>query len=86
MTAIRSAITVPTFARRLGVNADTVHAWIASGELAAVDVSTKPGGRRRWRLLPEAIAAFESGRTSRPAPLRAGRRPWKRPAGFVKFF
>ena len=60
-------LTPPAIARRYGVKPDKILAWIASGELAAINVAERPGGRPRWRISPEAIAAFERRRSSRPA-------------------
>lgn len=59
---------------RFGVSQHTVLAWIDSGELRAVDVSRKRGGKPRWRITAEALEAFENGRTKTPAPPPAPRR------------
>lgn len=43
------ALTVRDLCERFHVGEHTALAWIRSGELAAVDVSRKRGGRPRWR-------------------------------------
>ena len=82
---ITKAITPPAYAKRLGVKADTVRAWIDSGALVGLDCSTKPGGKPRWRLSESAIAAFEASRQSRPKP-KATRRRRKQQPGVIQFF
>ncbi len=64
----------PAFAKRYGVNPDKVHTWIRNGELAAIDVSTKPTGRPRWRIMPEAVEAFEARRAAKPPAPKPKRR------------
>jgi hypothetical protein len=44
--ARRTAYTVADLAGRFGVTVHTVLAWIAGGELRAVNAARKPGGRR----------------------------------------
>ncbi|MEX0655874.1 MAG: helix-turn-helix domain-containing protein [Phycisphaeraceae bacterium] len=57
--------TPPTLAKLFGINVSKVLAWIAAGELEAVDVSNRPGvGRPRWRISAEAIERFERRRSS----------------------
>jgi excisionase family DNA binding protein len=48
---------------RYGVGEHTVLAWIHRGELRAIDVSRKRGGRPKWRITAEALEAFELSRT-----------------------
>jgi hypothetical protein len=64
-------------AKRFGVGRDKVMAWIAAGELAALNVATRAGNRPRWRICPEAIESFERRRAAvpRPAPAKHARRP-----------
>lgn len=64
----------PAVAKKYGIKVDKVHAWIASGELEAVNVAERPNGRPRWRISPEALQAFERRRSSRPAPASTKRR------------
>jgi len=74
---------VKAVAAYYGVPTDNVYAWIHSGELAAIDVSEKPGeGRRRYRISREAIEEFEERRSNKPpAPKPKRRRRQKATAG-----
>ncbi|MEZ6097852.1 MAG: helix-turn-helix domain-containing protein [Pirellulaceae bacterium] len=58
--------TVPSLAKELGVNADKVRGWIASGELLAVNVGNRT--RPRWRIAPQARDAFLAARAASPPP------------------
>ena len=49
--------------KRFAVGEHTVLGWIRAGELRAVNVSRTLGGRPRWRITAEALAAFEAMRT-----------------------
>jgi len=76
---------VKTVADRLGVNQSKVLGWIRSGELRAIDVSTKRGGRPRWRIDETDLIAFESRRLASPPPTLTRRR--RKPAGdVIEFF
>ena len=44
------SLTPPQVAKRLGVNPDKVLHWIRKGELHAVNVTVKPGGRPKYRI------------------------------------
>lgn len=57
----------PAIAKRYGIKPVKVLAWIAAGELVAVNVAERSNGRPRWRVSPEALADFERRRSSRPA-------------------
>jgi hypothetical protein len=61
-------------ARERGVRLSKVRAWIASGELVAVNVAERTGHgfRPRWRVSAEALATFDRARSSKPtvAPKR----------------
>jgi excisionase family DNA binding protein len=79
-----SAFTVNAVAERYAVTEHTVLAWIGRGELRAVNVGRRPGGKRpRWRVTPEALAAFEAARTPAPALPRPRRR---KPADVIEFY
>jgi len=71
------AMTPVQVAERYGVSPDKVRSRIASGELQAIDVSTRRGGRPRWVVTPEALAAWERQRVARPTqrPQRRRRQP-----------
>jgi hypothetical protein len=57
----------------MGVKADKVLYWIHRGELPAVDVAQKEGGRPQFAVTPADLEAFKMRRTTRqPAkPMRA---------------
>lgn len=67
-------LTVAEIAERYGVSQHTILGWIRTGELRAVDVSRNPGGRPRWRVTEESLAAFEALRTPTPVPQAKRRR------------
>ncbi len=70
------AVSPNELARRLAVKPQKVLAWIARGELHAVNLADRTGGRPRWKILPEALAEFFASRQSTPttAPRRRKRR------------
>jgi hypothetical protein len=76
-------LTVADVARRYRVSPDKVRAWIARGELVAVNTAAALCGKPRWVILPDALAAFERRRTSVPPPKPPRRR---RTAGFVDYY
>ena len=60
--SLARSFSVADVAARLAVNQTKVCGWIARGELRAVNVADRPDGQRaRWRITPEALAAFEAG-------------------------
>ena len=69
-------ITPPKLARRWGIAPEKVLAWIKSGELPAMDASTIRGGRPRYLIDEDDIAAFVARRTVHRKKLkrRSGRR------------
>jgi excisionase family DNA binding protein len=60
------ALTPPAIARLLAVHPDKIRAWITRGELAAVDLADRRGGRPRWRVMPDALEAFLAARQATP--------------------
>ncbi len=62
------ALTPPAVAKKYAVNVHRVLAWIAKGDLAAVNVGD--GSRPRWRIMPEALAEFERRRRRNRRPRR----------------
>jgi len=81
-------LTPPQAARRLGVHADTVRAWINKGTLKAVNVALTPGvGRPRYRISCEELANFQARQAVTPLPKLPRARPRRSelPAGFVDF-
>ncbi len=71
------AFTVNALASRWNLPAGKVRAFIASGQLDAIDVSLNPGtGKPRYRVLADAVERFEMARTTTktaPTPLRRRR-------------
>ena len=78
------ALTVRDVAALLGIRQHGVLSLIRSGELRGVDVSLKPGGRPRWRIMPDDLEGFLSRRTLTPAGPR--RRARRRPANVKQYF
>jgi hypothetical protein len=59
--------TPPAYAASRGLDVHQVLGWIKTGQLQAVNFSD--GAQRpRYRISPEAIAAFEAARSARPEP------------------
>lgn len=75
--------TVRDLTERYGVGEHTVLGWIKRGELRAIDVSRNRGGKPRWRISAESLAAFELARTVSPPPQRT--RPKKQPS-VIEFY
>lgn len=53
---------VPEIARQLGVGQRKVIAWIKSGELVAIDLVERRGGRPRYAVDVADLAKFEASR------------------------
>jgi hypothetical protein len=69
-------LTVADVALRYRVSPDRVRAWIARGELIALNTRDVRCGRPRWVTTPESLAVFERGRQATPpapAPKRKKR-------------
>lgn len=80
--------TPPQVARSRQLRVGKVLAWIRTGELAAVNCAERRGGRPRWRISAEALAAFDAARSNRAAfrarpPPRPKRR---RDDGVIEYF
>jgi hypothetical protein len=75
--------TVADVAARYRVSPDKVRAWIKRRELAAVNVALSLCGRAQLRITPEALAAFERGRSAAPPPRPPRRR---RPVDLVDYY
>lgn len=60
------------------VSINTVTGWIHRGDLAAVNVGTRPNaGKPRWRISDAALAAFEQSRQMTRSAPREARGPRK---------
>lgn len=57
-----------------GVGEHTVLRWIHEGELKAVNVGRRLGGKPKWRITAEALEAFENLRTPTPPPSKSRRK------------
>ena len=72
---VSQMLTPPRVAERLKVSPEKVITWIRSGELAAADVSLRPGtGRPRFRVDPQELDAFLRRRSVVPTPKTKRRR------------
>ena len=72
-------LSVKAVAQLLGIRTHGVLALIRSGELRAVDVSLVPGGRPRWRILPDDLDTFVLRRTHQASPPRRRRKRLHQP-------
>jgi excisionase family DNA binding protein len=80
-----STLSVKDVAERYGVGLHTVLGWIERGELRAINVGRRPGGKKpRWRMTEGALAAFEGARSSQTSLARLARR--KRAAEVIAFY
>jgi excisionase family DNA binding protein len=79
-------LTPPEVARRLRVSADKVRSWIMRGELRAVNVADRVGGRPRWRIALEAVEEFERRRAALSARPKGRRRREPLPKDFVRYY
>ncbi len=61
-------LTVADVARRYRVSPDKVRAWIARGELRAINTASALCGKPRWVIPPDALAEFERRRAGGPPP------------------
>lgn len=89
VTATAPYLTVSKIATDLGIRRGKVLGWIARGELVAVNIADKTGGRPRWRIAAAALDSFLTGRSCRAPEPRARRRVQvnrKADPNFVKYF
>ena len=70
----RDYMTPPTVARLLGVAHDKVLQWITSGELRAVNLAARSGGRPRYHVAQADLESFLQTRAVTPTPKPARRR------------
>jgi excisionase family DNA binding protein len=85
MTKDPAKLTTRQVAERYSVNPDKVLAWIRAGELAAINVAEKAGGRPRYRIDPTDLAAFEARRLVRTQSSASIRRR-KQTTNVTEFF
>lgn len=58
----QTKLSPPELAKRWGISPDKVLSWIRSGELRAMNAATRRGGRPRFLIDEQDIAAFEARR------------------------
>jgi hypothetical protein len=68
-----SYLNPPAVGRLLNIKPAKVLAWVKSGQLSAVNVAERPGGRPRWRISRDSLDLFLATRANR-APVKAVRR------------
>ncbi len=78
-------ITPPTLAKQWGISVDKVLTWIHTGELRAIDGSTRRGGRPRYLIDDVDIEAFEQLRAVQPDP-KPRRRRKRRADSVIEFY
>lgn len=77
--------TAEEVAKRYDVAIPTVLAWIAAGELRALNVSRRAGSKKpRWRITTAALEAFEQLRTQ--APVSQRRRRGRKDSDVIQFY
>jgi hypothetical protein len=76
--------TVRDVSRRYRVSPEKVRAWIARGELLAINTASVMCGKPRWVVTAEALEQFERGRQTAAPPPKVVRH--KRPKGTVDFY
>jgi hypothetical protein len=81
----RTKVTPPALAKRWGVDSHKVVQWIKTGELPAIDASSRQGRRPRFLIDEADIKAFEQRRAVVPpdTPTRQRRR---RAGDVIEFF
>jgi hypothetical protein len=71
--------TPPQLAKQLGVGPRKILAWIASGELTAINLAADPSGRPVWRITADALERFFASRQATPATTQATTTRTRRP-------
>lgn len=66
-------LTPAQVAALLGVSADKIRAWIASGELKATNVALRRSRLPRWRIAETDLESFKLSRQAQPAARSAQR-------------
>ena len=65
-------LTAPAVAKKLGTGAEQIRAFIASGELRAINTSL--GDRPRWKIDPDDLEKFCEARSNSPKTAKPSRR------------
>jgi len=79
-------LTPPQIAERYGVSPDKVLGWIRTGELRALNVATRLGGRPRYSVDEEDLVAFEKRRQVQPQGRQHTRRQRPGVSNVIEFF
>lgn len=80
----RPFLSVKQICELLALSEHAVLGLIRSGELRAIDVSQRAGGKPRWRILPDDLDGFISRRSVTPSPMRKQRR--RKAANVIEYF
>ena len=87
MTTSRQKLTPPQLAKEWGVSPDKVVAFIRSGELRAIDISSNRGSPRpRYLIDIDDLRAFEAARAVIPPQPKTKRRRRRRDTGIKEYF
>lgn len=86
MIATRTKITPPELAARWGIDPAKVLTWIRSGELRAIDASTRQGGRPRFLIDEKDIELFELRRAVGGPPVKMPRRRKQKDMQIIEYF
>jgi hypothetical protein len=78
--------TPPQVARARNLRVSKVLAWIARGELEAVNCAERQGGRPRWRISAAALAEFDRARSSRASIVPSAPRRRAQDPEVTRFF
>lgn len=73
-------------AKQFRVAEGKVRGWIASHQLAAINVAADESCRPKWRISPEAIEAFVARRQAKPAVKISRRRKRQKCPSLIEFF
>ena len=80
-------LTPTDVATQLGLaKPDAVFLWIRSGEITAINVATKPGGRPTWRISSADLQFFLEARRAKPAAPVTRRQPKRKLEGVTTYF
>lgn len=82
----RRKISPPELAAMWGIGVGKILDWIHRGELRAIDVSSKQGGRPRYLIDLADVAAFETARSVQPPMPSARRNRRRRDQRVTEFF
>ena len=83
---VQTYYTPPEIARRFRCDVKKVLRWLATGELAGINLATNLKGRPRWRIHTDALTAFERSRCAIPKPESPRRRTRRAPTKVTQFF